>query len=267
MYGELVESNTILDNPPQLKQRYEETGYLFFRDVLDHAEVKQVFEDMAAVLKAQGIIEHQSENLWSGKPLDTFNNAPLYSLSSCNDLCEGSLQPVAEKVFGEPVFIFRVPTRRYFIPADQKRVTAPHQDGFWLRFNDVYRTFWMPLMQIGPEIGGLVVASGSHKQGLRVHKVREDRFSHVAGGPKQQDIPLATVEPPWLTTTFYPGDVLAMHRFIVHWALPNLSKEVRLSLDNRVQPATTERGFEMLYTLPEQAAIRKGQPVASHSHL
>jgi ectoine hydroxylase-related dioxygenase (phytanoyl-CoA dioxygenase family) len=152
--------------------------------------------------------------------------------------------------------MFKGPTLRYTLPADMAHVTPAHQDYFFIRANDRFRTLWMPLMEIDEKVGGLVIAPGSHKGGMREHIERDDSFSYVLKGRKQKGVSLDEIAPPWLTTDYKPGDVLIFHNLSLHWALPNTSDRVRLSIDTRAQPATTPRTFQMSYGIPYQRQFR-----------
>ena len=170
-------------------------------------------------------------------------------------MCEGSAKAIAEKTFGHAAFMFKGPTLRYTVPADAAHVTPAHQDYFFIRANDQFRTLWMPLMEIDEAVGGLVIAPGSHKSGLRPHVERDDVFSYVLKGRKQSGVALEQIAPPWATTDYRPGDVLIFHNLMLHWALPNTSDRVRLSVDTRAQPATTPRPFRWRIPFPSRDSI------------
>lgn len=255
--GKLREANAYLDDFSKLDALFNDEGYLFFRGVLDSAEVLRVKNDMTRVLQAQGIVNPGvSEPIWSGKDLDTLHDDDLYALESYAALCEGSAKKVADKVFGGPAFMFKGPTLRYALPSDAAHVTPAHQDYFFIRANKDFRTFWMPLMDINEAVGGLVLAPGTHKGGLREHVERDDVFSYVLKGRKQKGVALEDIAPPWLTTEYRAGDVLIFHNLTLHWALPNVSDRIRLSIDTRAQPAATPRTFQMTRTVPEQRNYR-----------
>ena len=55
---------------------------------------------------------------------------------------------------------------------------------------------------------------------------------------------------------YQPGDVLIFHNLTLHWALPNTSDRIRLSIDTRAQPANTPRTFQMTRRIPEQRSYR-----------
>ncbi len=251
-------SNDLLEDHSRLQRRYEEDGYLFFRDVLDQASVASVRDDFIRVLADQGVVEGGlAIPRATGVGVEAVDDNELYALTSYLELCESdALRDLLRKVFGEEVFIFRGTNIRYAIPHDDLHVTPPHQDHFFVGPNDDFRTVWIPLMNIEESIGGLAVARGSHRSGLRDHVEQEDAESYVFLGRKQKGVPLATVEEEWLTAGYEPGDVLVLHSHAVHRALPNRSDLVRLSLDARCQPSRTPITFQAAHTMLEQRQFR-----------
>jgi hypothetical protein len=76
-------------------------------------------------------------------------------------------------------------------------------------------------------------------------------------GRKQRGVALETIREPWLTMDYRPGDVLVFHSMMLHWALPNRSDCVRLSLDTRCQPRRTPPSWQAEKTIPEQRQYRQ----------
>ena len=251
-------SNDLLDDHDRLQRRYEEDGYLFFGDVLDQGSVARVRDEFIRVLADQGVVEGGMAGARAtGAGVEAVDDNELYAVASYLELCEsGEVRDLLRRVFGEEVFVFRSTNIRYALPNDDLHVTPPHQDHFFVGPNDDFRTVWMPLMRIEETVGGLAVARGSHRQGLREHVEQEDAESYVFLGRKQKGVPLATVEEEWLTADYEPGDVLVFHSQAVHRALPNRSELVRLSLDARCQPARTPVTFQAGHTMLEQRQFR-----------
>jgi len=243
--GQFRIANDLLGDRARLDALFAEDGYLFFRDVLDATEVNRVKTDMMRVLSEQGVVKAgESEPIWTGAGLEQIEDTSLYALESYPALVEGSVKTFAETIFGEPVFMQKGTSLRYSLPGGTAYVTPAHQDYYFIRGNDSFRTFWIPVMDIGAPVGGLVVAQGSHKAGLRPHNEQEV-FSYVLKGRRQSGVLLDDIAEPALTIDYRPGDVLIMHNLTLHWALPNVSDRVRLSIDSRGQPASAHRTFQM----------------------
>jgi 1-deoxypentalenic acid 11beta-hydroxylase len=251
------EANNYLDDPERLNAQFAEDGYLFFRGVLEGVE--SVKREFVRVLQAQGAVKDgASEPVWTGMNVDQIDDDGLYRARSVTELFESRHNiEICQRIFGEPVFVFRSPTVRYSLPHDPEHVSPPHQDYFFVRFNQEFRTFWIPLMDIDEEVGGLAIAPGVHKQGLFNHTEADHVYSYVFKGRKQMGIPLESVPRPWLTTDYHPGDVLVFHNLMVHWALPNRSDRIRLSIDNRCQPINAIRTWQAEKSILEARAFRQ----------
>src|SRR5262245_44716850 len=214
-------SNELLDHCEQLKLRFEEDGYLFFRGVLDLDKIQQVKSDFVDVLQQQGIAKaRESEAIWTGVGIEAIDDRALYGQTSYVELIESQrTRDLMERVLGEAVYKFKATNIRYSLPHDPRHVTPPHQDHFFIRANSEFRTVWIPLMPIDKRVGGLVVAAGSHRGGLREHVEQESVFSYQMKGRKQRGVALDTIAEPWLTTEYLPGDVVVFHCLTLHWAL------------------------------------------------
>jgi 1-deoxypentalenic acid 11beta-hydroxylase len=260
MLGRFREANEYLDSPDspeRLNAAFDEDGYLFFRGVLEG--VDQVKHDFVRVLEKQGAVKPgASEPVWTGKGLEQIDDTDLYLAPSCAQLFESAhnLQ-IFERIFGERVFVFKSPTVRYALPHDSEHVSPPHQDYFFVRINQSFRTFWIPLMDIDEEVGGLAIAPGIHKLGLLDHVEADHVYSYIFRGRKQMGLPLEAVRQPWMTADYRPGDLLVFHNLMVHWALPNRSDQIRLSIDNRCQPVNAPRTWQAEKSILDARQYRK----------
>jgi 1-deoxypentalenic acid 11beta-hydroxylase len=251
-------SNDLLGDYPAMERRHDEDGYLFFTDVLDEESVTRVREDFMRVLVDQGVVRAgASQPVATGMGVEAVDDNELYALESYLELCgSDQLRDLLCRVFGEGVFVYRGTNIRYALPHDDLHVTPAHQDHFFVGPNDDFRTVWIPLMKIDETVGGLAVARGSHKTGLREHVEHEDAESYVFLGRKQKGVPLAVVDEEWLTADYEPRQVLVFHSLTLHRALPNRSDLVRLSLDARCQPARTPTTFQARSTMLELRRFR-----------
>ena len=260
-YQQMAFADELLDRPEELRDAFERDGYLFFRGVLDRAEVDRVAGDLLAAMRAEDLVEPPADGRqparWSGRQLDAIDDRGFYEVPYYPELIDTeTTQRFLRRVFGEPVFTFRSLTVRYALPADDRHISLPHQDHFFIRHTAAFRTLWVPLLPTEPAGGALAVAAGSHRAGLRRHE-ETDVLSYVLKGRRQRGLPLADVPQPWHTTTYRPGDALIFHSHTLHWALPNESDSVRLSVDVRCQPASEPRSWQSRTTLAEQRELRR----------
>jgi hypothetical protein len=258
-FGVFKIANDCLDDFERLNSQFRDDGYLFFRQVLDVDNVLQVGRDFIRVLQKQGIVKPGlPETIWTGRGLETIDDNALYGLNSYVELIESNgMKQFMGRVFGQPIFMFKGTNIRYALPRDRRHVTPPHQDHFFIRANSEFRTLWLPLMEIDRHMGGLAVAVGSHKQGLREHREQENVYSYQMKGRKQCGVALESISEPWLTIDYRPGDLLVFHSMMLHWALPNRSDRVRLSLDARCQPESTPRTWQAQKTILELRQYRQ----------
>src|SRR4051812_30471222 len=107
--GRFVEANQYLDQSDKLNALWERDGYLFFRDVLDKAEIRHVKNDFIRVLQNHGAVAKEAnEPIWTGCKIDVIDDNDLYGLRSYQALCEApGTVALLEKVFGEPVYVYR----------------------------------------------------------------------------------------------------------------------------------------------------------------
>jgi 1-deoxypentalenic acid 11beta-hydroxylase len=251
------EANEYLGDVDRLNALFNEDGYLFFRNVLEGAE--DVKRDFIHVLQQQGaVLPGASEPMWTGLDNDHIDDTGLYEAPALSKLLTSAHNvELIQRILGEPVFIFRSPSIRYALPNDLAYVTPPHQDYFFIRFNDSFRTLWIPLMDIDEKVGGLVLAGGIHKRGLLEHKEQENAYSYIFKGRKQKGLTLEDLPRPWLTADYHAGDLLMFHNLMVHWALPNRSDRIRLSVDVRCQPADAPRTWQAEKSILEARRFRE----------
>ena len=256
-YGELQTANEYLDDSDTLNSAFDQRGYLFLRDVLDTSEVQAVKNDLVQELQRQGFVKPgSSDPIWTGRDLVELDDERLYALDYYAKLLDTDVtQEFFERLFREPVYTFRSCTLRYTVPNDETHGSPPHQDHVYIRHTTDFRTFWIPLMEIDRDMGGLAVAEGAHRLGLREH-VEQDVYSYVLKGRKQKGVALDGITEPWLTATYRPGDVLVFHPHLLHWGTPNRTDKIRLSVDVRVQPASSPRSPQVQTTVLERRQYR-----------
>jgi len=252
-------ANSLLDDFELMNSTFLAQGYLFFRDVLDRDAVLRAKQDIVRVLQDQGIARRgETEPLWTGSGVERIDDNPLYALDSCRNLLQlKTTCQFVEKIFGAPVFMYQNTDIRFSLPNDQRHLTPPHQDHFFIRQTDRFRTVWIPLMDIDPQMGGLALAPGSHLHGLLAHEESETVYSYIFRGRKQRGVSSVSGSGDWLTIHYRPGDLLIFHSLMVHRALPNTSDRIRLSLDARYQPRSDPRTWQSERTIPELRKYRQ----------
>ncbi|MER6912660.1 1-deoxypentalenic acid 11-beta-hydroxylase [Streptomyces sp. NPDC000594] len=260
-FSEYVDCMPLLDDRDALHRFYDEHGYVYLRGALDRELVRTAAEQMLQGLIALG---HAAP----GTTLDTLaidsfeavDEVAMHDYVRYDELWNHpSTRKVWEKVFGEPVFVFKSTTIRYYPSAagsaEPSFLTPLHQDGFYIGPNKDFRTAWIPLLPTTRAIGGVALADGSHRKGPREHVVTENfrRFGHAVRGIPAEEF---GADEELLFSAMAPGDVIIFHAFMCHKSIPNVSAHpagMRMSMDTRIQPASSPRGFNALTPWPESA--------------
>jgi 1-deoxypentalenic acid 11beta-hydroxylase len=255
-YEEFRDSTSHAQDYAALKAIYDEEGYLFLRGQLPEQAVQLVTEQLIDELVRQDVISadehtavHPAEE-WPDVDDDAIHAHVGY------DKLWHDPQTVAlfEGLLGEAPWVFRQTIVRATAPKRAKGLTPPHQCSWFIQPNDDFRILWTALAPVNLTIGGLAVAPGSHKGGAVEHVVYKDSPSLQLPGNSIWGLPETAVPNSWAAASdFRPGDVLIFHAHTIHKSLPNTSTDgrLRLSLDTRFQPASSERGFMSTHTQPE----------------
>jgi len=233
---EFTVSNHLLGDPAALEAAWERDGYWFFRDVLDKdavARLRHVYLDTMAGL---GVVDEGRTDaaIWNGASLTDYpiNNHgalerdPLLALNPRDTFVnEPKIRAFFEQLFGDEVF---------WVPNTEYHALAPHAGGEGSVFNYVHadgpnnpglplRIFWIPLVTIDEDLGGLAVAEG-------LHRPRMGDFPRPREGIDQNAVPPEA----WRRTVYQPGDLLAFSMETPHSGLRNRSGDrFRLSMDIR----------------------------------
>jgi 1-deoxypentalenic acid 11beta-hydroxylase len=233
-----------------LQEFFEREGYLFFKGILDREQLSPVAQRATAELQRQGLLT--SEGKWSGAAIETMDEPRLHEVMRYDEFWNSAPTiEFFEKVFGTEVYVFAQTQTRVMIPAVERYQTPPHQDGAYISSDAGFRTCWVPLCDAPVEMGGLTIAQRSHVKGLRTH-VTDDFYESFTQGLKTAGVRLEPDEEQWLTADYELGDVVIFHPFMVHRSAPNVSADgVRISMDTRVQPAASERGYVATHTAME----------------
>lgn len=226
-------ANELLHDRQALDARFEEDGYLFFRDVLDHDAVLQVRREMADLLVTRGYLRAgDAEPLWTGADMSAFNHYPVELAERRvweRFVAQPRIAAFFEHLLGEPA---------HWLPIAEYRAAQPHafpgvrhQDGFH-NPGIPFRTAWIPLMDVDERIGGITLAARVHHRGCL----------HDYNDPPQFDIPAEAIpEDAWHRADYHVGDVVVMHPFTPHVGGANTSDLVRMSIDVRFEAASAPR--------------------------
>ncbi len=248
------------DDTADIRRSFDENGYLLFKSVLKRDLVLKAKADMTDVLRDQGFVEGDSTDpvVKPGTTAIEVDSDPLHSLQSTKEvMASPELQEALDIAYGEEAYIARSLGIRYSMPTDGAYLTPSHQDYFYIRETDEFRMIWIPLMDMKIVHGGLAIAAGSHKHGLRDHVEFEGIYSYSLKGRTQKGVVSEDVRGVWTSSPFEVGDLLMFHSCAVHRSLPNTSGLIRLALNAITYPARRPKIWQAERTEPELQIFRE----------
>jgi ectoine hydroxylase-related dioxygenase (phytanoyl-CoA dioxygenase family) len=251
LLGELVDSTALMADPPALRARMAEDGYLYLKGVLDRDAVlaarREVFARLAAVGEVRvsgddavftGASRRRELEPDAGRFWRSVSQGPRLRAISHG----AAVSAVLSAVFGEPA---RAQDYLFLRPGVRGRATDLHYDyPFFARSHDRVCTVWMPIGDVPVDEGPLAVVEGSNRyRDLIDPMIGHDISAHperrAAFGSDAIDF-AASRGTRLLTRDFEAGDIAVFGMYTAHGSLDNHSSadRVRLSCDVRWQPAS-----------------------------
>jgi hypothetical protein len=238
-YPDFLDSTDLQADGGALRARLNRDGYVFIRGLLPAQTILSVRQRLLAKAAAGGWLDPDS-------PVETGIANPS---AACKDPEDRYMQvfrglwmdeelhrlrvhPIVvdlfTRIFGEPALAHPMFVQRNIFPQTGSFdfTTGIHQDRVHIGGATSY-ALWMPLGDCPREKGALAVAAGSHTKGIL-----ETKVGSGAGG---MDIAVP-IPGTWVTGAFKAGDGLIFQDATVHKALPNRTREIRMSFDARFQP-------------------------------
>ncbi len=230
-----IESNDVLEDPPALRKRLHDHGYLFIREILPKQDVLDLRKQVLELCRDAGWLRSGADlmdGLTDHAPIFESDHAhaevyaKIQSLKAFHSLkFDRNVIRVMEDIFQETVFPFPQSIARIAFPRDNARGTQPHQDWIFVGGSTETISCWAPLGDVSMDVGGLKVLEGSHKAGFL-----EPRPASGPGGR------IVDVDPTldWHQSEYLAGDILLFKMFTIHAAANNLTQDqLRISVDYR----------------------------------
>ena len=232
-----LDSTDVVNDELELRERAQRDGYLFIRrllptDVLENLRIQclEIARDAAWIKRDTSLADAIADlNGFCVEPQPEYMGVyrHMYKLQEFQALQHHpNLIRVMEGILGEPVMPHAHIIGRTIFPQQEVFTTPPHQDFIPIQGTVETYTAWIPLCDIPPELGGLQIASGSHR-----HGVYDFRPAMGAGGIEITN----PLEGTWVNNPFKQGDVLIFHSMAVHKGVSNSSDRLRMSIDARYQ--------------------------------
>ena len=234
-----LDSTDALENGPELRRRMERDGYLFIRGLVPAQALEALRLQMLHLARQGGWVQEGTPIEEALADLRGFSLEPepaylrvygrMYLLPEFHALQHHpSLLRFFARLLEGPVLPHPRLIGRIIFPQKEAFTSPAHQDFIPIQGTPDTYTAWIPLGPLPPEMGGLEVAQGSHRQG-----VYDFQPALGAGGLEI----LEPFEGKWRGGPFAQGDVLFFHSLTAHRGAPNSSRSLRLSLDARYQRA------------------------------
>lgn len=227
----LTDSTPLLGDPDAIRQRWDEDGTLFFHRIMDPEKMRWAEDHYREALAAEGLIDLANEApVWTGKVTDTWRPCDSIGTKVWHEIVkQPQLNDILRIIFGaDPVWLPIAAHRSAFPTGPLKQgediFAGQHQDAF---YNEGMNSTicWMPVRDMADmNSGSFALAPGIHKQGVLHSKELENYRIPDGSIPKNA----------WRSAVYKVGDVVIFRDDTPHAALPNLSNEIRLSLDIRV---------------------------------
>jgi hypothetical protein len=221
-----------------LREEIGATGYILIREVLPNGDLAKLLGEITQIISREGWLLPGFDPLARiadlkaacGDPDPSFKRTyqEIFNLESFHALSHHpALRRVMKMLVGEQLLIHPKPIGRLIFPQCDRLMTHAHQDYRFMGGDPECFTVWIPLHDCPVNAGPLQILEGSHRFGYQEH---QDENLHVP------EIPEGTaVGGDWVSGQINAGDVLIFHSLTVHAASPNLSKQLRISLDCRFQ--------------------------------
>lgn len=237
----------LLDDPPALRERAQQDGFLFFRGLLPRAEVMNLRRQFLEILDRHGWLQKgrdlmdgigdpeavaripREEIAFCGVGIPREAYAEVQKLEDFHALAHHpALMELYTKLFNGEVLPHPRNIARLMMPSKSNVPTPPHQDFIHIQGTKNVWTCWFPVGDCPVELGGLSIHEASHTEG--VLPVRQ------AEGAGNAEVVIDEAAHPWVGGDYEAGDVVTFTSLTVHKSNPNqLGNAVRLSCDYRYQ--------------------------------
>jgi ectoine hydroxylase-related dioxygenase (phytanoyl-CoA dioxygenase family) len=214
-------------------------GYLFVPGLIDREAIRRTRRDILDICARAGWLAPGSNpddgiaapgvRHVAGQPGFMEVYTKVQHLESFHALAhDPGIVEVVRLVVQDEVLVHPRNIARIIFPEITTYTTPAHQDFIHIKGTPETYTCWFPLGDCPPELGGLAILRGSHRQGIFRHD--------PALGAGGRGIDTAPLGHGWVASPLQEGDALFFHSHTVHRGLDNVTLDrLRLSCDFRYQ--------------------------------
>lgn len=236
-----IDSTPIIHDAEALRRRFTEQGYLFFRKLLPREPVLALGEQLIACCRRHGFFESNPVDDEGKMDLERIRTyfEEAYRLRDLHAVPRHpAILSVYSRLFGRPA-VPHARTSLRTIPCGTNQVWPVHQDYLNIGTHDEVWNTWLPVGDCPRELGALWILPGSHKLGVAGNRRLSEAENFFEASGDLFEHPPDGLE--WATDDLECGDVVMFNGMTYHRGAPNLRPgEIRLSVDNCVQPVDTD---------------------------
>ena len=237
---------------------FNENGYLLVEDALTSDDLNPLIEEFEKIVdngakelfadgeinsefKEEGFdtrlakISEQSPKVFQKVFSGAHTGPALFDL-----LINPKLLDIAESLVGPEIMCHPAYRVRPKLPEHARTLVPWHQDAGYMepRCDSVLQlTIWIPLIDANIENGCLEVMPHAHRDGVFLHRQNPENFYLEIPDEEFPDL-----EPVVIPVRF--GSILLLTNLTPHRSIPNLSHQVRWSVDSRYQDAAKPTGYQ-----------------------
>ena len=249
-FGELLRSDTILNDSDALRERLALEGYLYIPGFFPRELIREARAELLRRIRS-------FDGLDPNYPADDAVSSSKMSVPGKGFVIEN--EPLRNVIFSRRLMAFyerllggesRHFDHVWVRAVGPRQGTPPHCDLVYMgRGTHDVMTAWIPYSDIPIEMGGLMVLEKSHLQQGRLRKYLDQDvdtycanrgpYKHKNGWLSNNPVTLREkLGGRWLTSTFQMGDLLTFGMKLVDGSLDNGTNRYRLSSDTRYQLAS-----------------------------
>lgn len=232
-------ANTLLNDGERLRQRFQEDGYLFLRNIVDPTRLLSLRRQIVDICARMQWFKPGSDPMeaiaWTAAKVEGEADYflvydEIQKLEAFHALAhDAGIVDIMRQLLGETAFPHPLSIARLMFPFTPEWSTPPHQDFPNNQGTQDLYACWMPLSDCPQALGSLSILRGSHRFGLLPLDFA------MGPGHRQAVLDERLSALPWVGGDFQLGDIIIFHSLTVHRALPNDTDRLRLSVDYRFQ--------------------------------
>ena len=196
----------------QLK-KYEDYGYIAPIDILSLEEVKEITTELEYI-----------EKKWPNELIGLGRNNVHYISPVFDQIAHNSkILDVVQDIIGPNILVGG--TTLFIKEPNNKNFVSWHQDAKYIGFEPHnWVTAWLAITDSNEENGCMRMWPGTHKEKIRAHKDRFDKYNLLTRGQTVQNVPIKDT----VSNILHAGQLSLHHPRIVHGSGPNKSNSRRI---------------------------------------